>query len=55
MKKQLGEPDFIGGQGSLTEEETVALSQYFAKKKDRENKRAAVKPAKAKPRRTVAT
>jgi hypothetical protein len=55
MKKQLSEPDFIGGQGSLTEEETVALSQYFAKKKDRENKRTDVKSVKAKPRRTVST
>ncbi len=33
MKKQINEPDFIGGQGSLTKEEELALSQYFAKKK----------------------
>lgn len=38
MKKQITEPDFIGGQGSLTKEETAALSQYFAQKKEKENK-----------------
>jgi hypothetical protein len=32
MKKQITEPDFIGGQGSLTKEEEMALSKYFAKK-----------------------
>lgn len=32
MKKQLIEPDYIGGQGSLTKEEEMALSKYFAKK-----------------------
>jgi hypothetical protein len=32
MKKQILEPDFIGGQGSLTKEEELALSKYFARK-----------------------
>jgi hypothetical protein len=32
MKKQITEPDFIGGQGSLTKEEEMALSKYFAQK-----------------------
>jgi hypothetical protein len=32
MKKQITEPDFIGGQGALTKKEEIALSKYFAKK-----------------------
>jgi hypothetical protein len=32
MKKLITEPDFTGGQGSLTKEEELALSKYFAKK-----------------------
>ena len=39
MKKQLSEPDFIGGQGSLTNEEEVALAQHFAKKKAKTGKK----------------
>jgi hypothetical protein len=31
-RKQITEPDFIGGQGSLTKEEEMALSKYFSKK-----------------------
>ena len=31
----MNEPDFIGGQGSLTKAEEIALSQYFAKKKNK--------------------
>jgi hypothetical protein len=31
-RKQITEQDFIGGQGSLTKEEEMALSKYFAKK-----------------------
>ena len=38
MKKQINEPDFIGGQGPLTKEGEIALSQYFAKKKHKESK-----------------
>ena len=34
MKKTVKEFDSIGGQGSLTKEEEIALSQYFAKKKN---------------------
>ena len=37
MKKQINEPDCIGGQGPLTKEEEVALSKYFAKKTRRPN------------------
>lgn len=33
MKKQLLEPDFIGGQGKLTKEEESALTKYFADNK----------------------
>ncbi len=33
MKKQLIEPEIIGGQGPLTKAEEAALSVYFASKK----------------------
>jgi hypothetical protein len=33
MKKKIEEADFIGGQGSLTKKEELALEEYFAKKK----------------------
>lgn len=33
MKKQIEEPDFIGGLGPLTDKEAAALSAYFAQKK----------------------
>jgi len=33
MKKQVIDLDFIGGLGSLTEEEAMALAKYFAEKK----------------------
>ncbi len=39
MKKKINEPDFIGGQGSLTKEEELALSQYFARNKKKNKKR----------------
>ncbi len=35
MKKQINEPDFIGGFGSPTKEEEIALSIYFAKKNNK--------------------
>lgn len=38
MKKKINEPDFIGGQGPLTKEEELALSQYFSKKKSKKAK-----------------
>lgn len=50
MKKQINEPDFIGGQGPLTKEEEVALSQYFAKKKNKQNKSSNATPVKTKTR-----
>ena len=34
MKKKIIETDFIGGQGSLTEKEELALKEFFAKKKN---------------------
>jgi hypothetical protein len=39
MKKQTLELDFIGGQGSLTKEEEIALSKFFAKKNSKLNKK----------------
>ena len=50
MKKQINEPDFIGGQGPLTKEEEVALSKYFAKKKNKETKSSNITPVKTKTR-----
>jgi len=50
MKKQINEPDFIGGQGPLTKEEEIALSQYFAKKKHKENRPSNTTQAKPKSR-----
>lgn len=48
MKKQINEPDFIGGQGPLTKEEELALSEYFAKKKNKTSKQPKVIAVKAK-------
>lgn len=39
MKKQINEPDYIGGQGSLTKEEEEALTKHFANKKAKTTKR----------------
>lgn len=47
MKKQINEPDYIGGQGSLTKEEEIALTKYFAEKKNKLSKRI---PKKSSPR-----
>jgi hypothetical protein len=33
MKKNIIETDIIGGQGSLTKKEELALKEYFSKKK----------------------
>lgn len=48
MKKKINEPDFIGGQGPLTKEEELALSQYFARKKNKKNKLSILTSRKAK-------
>ena len=53
MKKQINEPGFIGGQGSLTKEEELALSKYFAKKKTKEIKSTNLPSTKSKSRQTV--
>jgi hypothetical protein len=50
MKKQINEPDFIGGQGPLTKEEEIALSQYFARKKNKEIKQSNIIQVKSKSR-----
>ncbi|WP_190277396.1 hypothetical protein [Taibaiella lutea] len=47
MKKQISETDFIGGLGALTKEEEAALSEYFAKKKNKQTK-SALTPVKTK-------
>ena len=38
MKKKINEPDFFGGQGPLTKEEELILSQYLAAKKNKKIK-----------------
>ncbi len=38
MKKQIIEPDFIGGQGPLTRDEEIALTKYFSAKKNSKSK-----------------
>ena len=43
MKKEIVETDIIGGQGSLTEKEELALREFFAKKKESISKRRAKK------------
>ena len=43
MKKKIIETDFIGGQGSLTEKEELALKEFFAKKKNSISERRAKK------------
>ena len=48
MKKKINEPDFIGGQGPLTKEEEVALSQYFAGKRSKKDKHLNPAPGKTK-------
>lgn len=48
MKKKINEPDFIGGQGSLTREEELALSQYFARKKNKKRKSSNLTSVKTK-------
>ena len=48
MKKKINEPDFIGGQGPLTKEEELALSQYFASKKNKKSKSSNLTSAKTK-------
>ena len=48
MKKKINEPDFIGGQGSLTKEEEIALSQYFARKKSKKSKTSRLTSSKIK-------
>ena len=42
MNKQIKEPDFIGGQGSLTKEEESELAKYFADKKSKTKKEVGV-------------
>lgn len=38
MKKEIKEFDYIGGEGSLTKQEEIALTKYFAEKKNKLSK-----------------
>lgn len=53
MKKPVDEPDFIGGQGSLTPEESLALSHYFATKKQRKERQLSSISTKKRQRQRV--
>lgn len=43
-KKQITEPDIIGGQGPLTKEEESAISKFLADKKGKEKRKVMVNP-----------
>jgi|GEM_PF-2595843 len=45
MKKQITELEFIGGQGSLTKDEELALTKYFTEKKSRTRRNTEIKQA----------
>ena len=53
MKKQIKEPDYIGGQGSLTHEEELALRKYFAEKKKKLSPEIMKKPISMKKKRPI--
>ncbi|MHB1921044.1 MAG: hypothetical protein ACYCOO_02295 [Chitinophagaceae bacterium] len=53
MKKKINELDFIGGQGSLTKEEEIAISKYFSNKKIKKNKPTNPTSPKSKARQKV--
>jgi hypothetical protein len=53
MKKKINEPDYIGGQGALTKEEELALSKFFAKKKNKNSKSSDFRSIKRKLRQKV--
>lgn len=55
MKKQINEPDFIGGQGSLTKKEEIALNEYFANKKKKISALIQKKSTTIKKKRTATT
>ena len=44
MKKQITELEFIGGQGSLTKDEELALTKYFTEKKSKTRRNTEIKP-----------
>ena len=44
-KKQITEPDIIGGQGSLTKEEKSAISKYLADKKTKGKRKVMLNPS----------
>ena len=53
MKKQIIEPDYIGGLGTLTKEEEILLSQYFSSKKEKQRTKAKSKATDKKGRHKV--
>ncbi|MFA5667935.1 MAG: hypothetical protein WC967_01735 [Balneolaceae bacterium] len=55
MKKPINEPDYIGGQGSLTKEEELELRKYFAEKKMKSSKRLTKKTSSTKKKRPSTT
>ncbi len=55
MKKQIKETDYIGGQGSLTKEEELALAKYFNEKKNKLSEPITKKPGSTKKKKPLAT
>lgn len=55
MKKQINEPDYIGGQGSLTKKEEISLREYFADKKKKMSVQIQKKSSATKKYRTSAS
>lgn len=55
MKKQIKETDYIGGQGSLTKEEELALAKYFAEKKMKQSEQINKKARSTKKKKPLTT
>ena len=53
MKKQINEPEYIGGIGHLTKEEENSLSQYFRQQKARKIKTSELRSERTKSHETV--
>lgn len=55
MRKQINEPDFIGGQGALNKDEEIALSKYFAEKRMKSIRKASERQTLSSSRKQVIT
>ena len=55
MKRQINEPDFIGGQGSLDKDEELALSKYLAEKRIKNVRKESVRQILSSSRQQIIT